>query len=248
MGKNSRYSHVVVLGCGRSGTSIFGELFEDIPGYSYYSEPSFDEFLQLDFSNPVAAKVPKESDKHVSSPGLSFPLEKLLTVVPKPMKVYWQVRHPLDTVASLTVGISKNWGHHPKPPDWQDWLNRPLIERCAHHWDYINRVGYQQVKDIAEVCYFEDMVGDPKAFAQRIYLDIGGSANNTNILQNWASRVQDRNNDKFIEARTSREYSRPDHIKKVGRWRENLNKEQVAMAIPIVEETAKLFGYDLSEI
>ena len=32
-------ANVAILGCGRSGTSIFGELFEAIPGYTYYSEP-----------------------------------------------------------------------------------------------------------------------------------------------------------------------------------------------------------------
>ena len=42
-------SHVIILGCGRSGTSIFGELFEHIPGYMYYSEPPFDVVVDLCF-------------------------------------------------------------------------------------------------------------------------------------------------------------------------------------------------------
>src|SRR5262245_41559406 len=127
-------SHVVILGCGRSGTSIFGELFEHIPGYAYYSEPSFDEVIGLSFKDPVAIKVPRESEAHPAKAGLSFPMNVLLSVLPEQRKFYWQVRHPLDAIASLRVGIAQNWGHHPKPRDWEEWLDRPLIEQCAHHW------------------------------------------------------------------------------------------------------------------
>jgi hypothetical protein len=36
-------ANAVVLGCGRSGTSIFGELFEALPGFTYLSEPLLSE-------------------------------------------------------------------------------------------------------------------------------------------------------------------------------------------------------------
>ena len=39
--------HVLILGCGRSGTSIFGELLEHLAPYTYYSEPAFAD-LQLE--------------------------------------------------------------------------------------------------------------------------------------------------------------------------------------------------------
>lgn len=32
-------ANAAVLGCGRSGTSIFGELFAALPGFRYWSEP-----------------------------------------------------------------------------------------------------------------------------------------------------------------------------------------------------------------
>jgi hypothetical protein len=135
---------VVILGCGRSGTSIFGELFEKIPGYSYFSEPSFETVINLDFNSPVAIKVPRESSKYPAPDGLSFPIDVMLSVLPNTRKIYWQVRHPLDTIASLRVGISTNLGHHPRPPDWQEWLSKSLIERCAYHWAYINTVGFKK--------------------------------------------------------------------------------------------------------
>ncbi len=127
-------AHVLILGCGRSGTSIFGELFEHLPGYRYRSEPPFAALLAEGYGTPQAFKVPRESPRHPPTPGLSFPLQTLLDAVQGTLAVYWQVRHPLDAIASLRVGIAKSWGHHPRPPDWRQWLERPLVERCAHHW------------------------------------------------------------------------------------------------------------------
>ncbi len=130
--------HVVILGCGRSGTSIFGELFEHLPDYRYYSEPPLASLATLDYSAPVAMKVPRESEGFHCSPGLSFPLDTLLAIIPAPRTIYWQLRHPLDTICSL--------------------------------------------------------------------------------------RVQNTNNGQFVEAKTSRAYSRTDHTVRVERWRENLSK------------------------
>lgn len=239
-------SHVIILGCGRSGTSIFGELFDYLPAYRYYSELPFAEVMTLDYSQPVAMKVPRESEGFPPDAGLSFPLETLLEVVPS-LQLYWQVRHPLDTICSLRVGISRNWGHHPKPPDWQEWLSRPLLEQCAHHWNYINTVGYSQVAEYVTVTRFEDMVKDSLAFArsisERVGLDI---QQHEQHLRQWAERVQNKNNDQFVEAETSRPYSTQDHSVKIARWKENLSSAEVAQVLPLIQDTAKKFGYDLS--
>ena len=42
-------------------------------------------------------------------------------------------------------------------------------------------------------------------------------------LAEWADRVQNTNNKKFVEAKTSRHYSRADHQTRIDRWKENLN-------------------------
>jgi hypothetical protein len=65
-------------------------------------------------------------------------------------------------------------------------------------------------------------------------------------LTAWADRVQDTNNEKFIEAKTSRNLSRPDHNNRIGRWKENLRKEEVMQIIPILDYAAKTFGYEIS--
>ena len=70
-----------------------------------------------------------------------------------------------------------------------------------------------------------------------------GKAVTPDAVAAWADRVQDSNNERFVEAETSRGYSRPDHSRRVGRWRENLSAEDIALAWPIVAEPAEAFGY-----
>ncbi len=239
---------VMILGCGRSGTSIFGELFEHLEDYAYRSEPPFAEVMTADYAVPQAFKVPHQSDGFAPDPGLSFPLSELCSRVPE-MKFFWIVRHPLDAICSLRVGIAKDWGHHPKPPDWRDWTDRSLISRCAHHWAYLNSQGYAQVAHLATVVRFEDMIGDPARFAQNICHALGFNDSKRDAsLAGWAQRVQNTNNARFVEARTSRPYSRADHSVRVERWRESLSRAEVAEALPIVSRAAASFGYTMPTI
>lgn len=233
----------MILGCGRSGTSIFGELFDGFDRYVYRSEPSFDLVLNADFSVPQAFKVPRESDLHPARPGLSFPLDPFFEAAPN-ARLFWIVRNPLDAVCSLRVGIAQQWGHHPRPPDWEDWLARPLIAQCAHHWDFLNRAGYAQVRHHATLVRFEDMIADPGQFSATICGDLGIDPGvNAAHLAQWSRRVQNSNNEDFVEAQTSRGYSRPDHRVRIDRWRENLTADEVAAIWHIVGETALTMGY-----
>lgn len=238
--------HVLILGCGRSGTSIFGELFEELSCYNYHSEPPYSQLKFWDFSQAMAVKVPKESAEFRPTRGLSFPLDDLLDTIDGPLQIYWQVRHPLDTICSLRVGISRNWGHHPRPEDWEDWVDRPLLEQCAHHWTYINTVGFEPVKSRVVISRFEDMVANPLGFAKHIAkaLDVD-VAQHQGELEAWAGRVQNTNNKDFIEAKTSRPYSTADHQVRVGRWRENLSEEDVEILLPMIKAQMEQFGYSI---
>lgn len=240
-------ANVLILGCGRSGTSIFGELFESLPGFVYVSEPLLSQLPAVGADTQLAVKVPRtEPDDH-PPPGLPVAPADMFDAMPQPLVVFWQVRHPLDAVSSLRVGIGQGWAHHPRPPDWRDWLERPLVERCAHHWAVINGNGYDEVCNRAVVNRFETMIHDPLAFAHAAIRAIGvDPASVGPELATWAGRVQDTANDRFVEARTSRRHSRPDHVHRVGRWRENLTPEEVATITPIVAPAATRLGYDLS--
>lgn len=242
----TKAAHVLILGCGRSGTSIFGEFFQHLSDYSYYSEPPFADLKTYDYSQPIAIKVPTESKGYPPTEGLSFPLKDLMMTIPKPLKIFWQVRHPLDAICSLKVGISNNWGHHPKPLDWKEWLDQPLVVQCAHHWNYLNTVGYKQVAKFAHLSTFESAILTSEKFAKNVceLVNIDPVAEAKQI-QNWCNRVQNTNNENFVEAMTSRAYSRNDHKVKVGRWKENMTTIEKNMVLDIVQETAKSFGYQL---
>lgn len=233
----------MVLGCGRSGTSIFGELFEGLTPYRYWSEPPFAEVMADRGDRPLAVKVPHESAGFAPDPGLSFPLETYLERFPNAV-LFWIVRHPLDAISSLRVGIGLDWRHHPRPPDWEQWLDRPLVERCAHHWTHINSVGYAQISGRATLVHFEGMISAPYDFAVRVCEVLNlDPARVEPHLRTWAGRVQNTNNEAFVEARTSRNLSRPDHSVRVGRWRENLSEAEIAMARAIAGDTANQMGY-----
>ena len=69
--------HVLILGCGRSGTSIVGEFFQHLSSYTYFSEPPYVDLKAYDYAQPIAIKVPTESENFSSTEGLSFPLDDL---------------------------------------------------------------------------------------------------------------------------------------------------------------------------
>ena len=236
--------NVLILGCGRSGTSIFGELFDHLKAYDYFSEPDFDSLYGK--TGPVAVKVPRSSEKNSDTPGLSFPLEELAKTNDLPWKIFWIIRHPLDAVSSLKVGILRNWGHHPRPADWESWLDRSLISQCAHHWNYINSVGFEKIKETATVVKFEEMVLNPIEFSNRILTEVGGNTlPNKAELRSWCERVKNSPISAKEEAKTSRAYSTEDHKVKVDRWKENLSSKEVDEAVNLVKDTAIKFGYQL---
>lgn len=236
----------MVLGCGRSGTSILGELFEHLTPYRYFSEPTFADVMEADYGAPLAFKVPREDHGFEAKPGLSFPITHMRRAAPE-MKYFWIVRHPLDAICSLRIGISQDWGHHPRPPDWEEWLSRPLIERCAYHWAFLNTYGFGQVAQFATLIRFEYMIMDPGAIATSICASLGlEHADHQTALGAWAGRVQNTNNEAFDEAVTSRPYSRADHAVRVERWRENLTTDEVRDVLPIIGQTAERFGYSVS--
>ena len=64
-------------------------------------------------------------------------------------------------------------------------------------------------------------------------------------LKSWNRRVQNINNEDFIEALTSRPYANQDHSNKINRWKENLTKEHLEEIVHMVCQTAAQFEYVL---
>lgn len=238
---------VLILGCGRSGTSIFGELFEGLPGFRYYFEPSMEAVADIDFATgPVAVKVPKAPHGSPMTPGLPFVLGELLAKVPAPRAIFWQVRHPLDAICSLRPGIEANWSHNPKPPGWESMLGRLWVERCARHWAFINGPGFDAVSGMATVFRYEDMIADPRQTALRACALAGvDAAGAEDAVKRWSGLVSNDKSPGSYEAKHQSLWSRADHAVRSGRWRENLSEEELQCALPFITAAAARFGYEL---
>ena len=239
--------NIVILGCGRSGTSIFGELFEMLPGFRYYFEPSMDDLAGIDYkAGPVAVKVPKSPYGSPTTPGLPFVLQDLLNAIPEPSKIFWQVRHPLDAICSLRPGIEANWSHNPKPPGWESLLHQPWFERCARHWAYINGPGFQSVRHLASVYRYEDLIAGPRRAALRACGEAGVAGPAVEAaIDRWCSLVTNEKGPQAYEAKHQVRWSRADHAIRSGRWSQNLSPEEVRSVLPLVSAAAGNLGYEL---
>jgi hypothetical protein len=240
-------AHVVILGCGRSGTSIFGELFEHLTPYRYHFELPFEALESVDFSaGPVAIKVPKRAPGQPMTAGLPFLLGDLLAVVPQPRVLFWQIRHPLDAICSLRPGIAAVWSHNPRPPDWQEWMQQPLVMQCARHWQYINETGYLAVQSIVTVTRYERLVEAPFDFAADVARGIGlDPVACAPQLDAWAASVGNRKSPDSYEAKHQVHWSRQDHTTRIDRWRENLSDAEIEAVLPLIVNAARLHGYEL---
>ena len=130
------------------------------------------------------------------------------------------------------------------------WLQRldarKLIKKYAHHWNYINSIGYASVKKIAAVTKFKNLVKYSSKFSREIYVQLEIDPELHDLeLKSWNRRVQNNNNEDFIEALTSRPYTNQDHSNKINRWKENLTKENLEEIVHMVCQTAAQFEYVL---
>ena len=92
------------------------------------------------------------------------------------------------------------------------------------------------------------MLRSPRSFATDVCDRIGiPPEERGDGVDTWADRVQDTNNERFVEAETSRSFSRRDHQVRVGRWQENLDSAEVQTVATIVAKANAAFGYSLSD-
>ena len=92
------------------------------------------------------------------------------------------------------------------------------------------------------------MIAELLSFTRSICAAVGVDADlEESVVGQWAARVQNTNNESFVEAKTSRSYSRKDHAVRVARWRENLTEDEVDRVWPVVLRPAKRFGYRWSD-
>lgn len=92
------------------------------------------------------------------------------------------------------------------------------------------------------------MLAAPHDFARQISAGVGLDwTEHEADLRCWSQRVQNSNNEHFIEAKTSRTYSRLDHKYRIDRWKENLTMDEINEALLIIGKTASVFGYQMPD-
>ncbi|MEZ5363364.1 MAG: hypothetical protein R2748_13735 [Bryobacterales bacterium] len=96
---------------------------------------------------------------------------------------------------------------------------------------------------MAQPTRFEDFLEAPRA-AKRIAADVGLDPAHAAALDSWADRVQNTNNAKFVEAKTSR-LSRPGSRASRGALKKPDARRSPGCLSPMVAEAAATFGYEL---
>ena len=256
-----------LVGCARSGTSIFGELLASHPDVAYLFEVSSmwnevvpersDHRLEPADATPEIARAMYErlsdaaaeqsgavllekNPKHVLRVGFLarlFPHARFLHIV----------RDGRDVVASLMFrNRGDRWGHL-EIPRWRELLARyPDANhiRCAHQWrDAVScarREGHVLGGDRYLEIRYEDLVAQPRDEAERSLEFLGLDV--TPDVEAFASKIQDETQGSYHARKQVRHYVE-NHEKRVGRYEENLTPEQVAEVTDVCGELLAELGY-----
>jgi hypothetical protein len=237
-------NNVVILGCGRSGTSILGELFEHLPEYKYLFEPQLSEIKEYkkDHKSIIACKVPKGGSRLTE--GLACDMNELLEILGSNTKIIWIVRNPLDTICSLRPGIEDNWNHNPRPPDYLELLNKPWHIKCSYHWNFINKNGFKSANKFGKVLVlkYEDFINNPTQSIQ-IVLDYINSKTPLNNLDKYTKLIRNSTKNSY-HAKFQVHWFRNNHSSRIGRYKENMSEKEINESLMIVNKTKDQFFYE----
>lgn len=238
---------VIIQGCGRSGTSILGELFEHLPLFEYYFEPHLEDLDNeiLKGQQNIAIKVPKGGG--VLTSGLACNMDKLINLIGDDYKLLWIVRNPLDTICSLKPGIEDGWSHNPKPPEYFELLDEPWYIKASYHWLYINNQGFSSLKKFGKVhvVRFEDLINKSSEAIEELLYYLGLNIS-IKSLQPYVNKISNKVKDSY-HAKNQVYWFRDNHKNRVGRYKENLNNNQINEILEIVNPIAIKFDYQLSD-
>lgn len=261
---------VFLVGCARSGTSIFGEALAVHPRIAYLFEASsiWNELVpkrgdhrleRTDASHDVrdailgalleAARGLKgdvlleKNPKHVLRiPFLDelFPLSRFLHII----------RDGRDVVPSLMFrNRGAQWGHL-EVPGWHELLARyPLANhiRAAHQWRIAVEMARADARSLGPGRYlevrYEDLVRAPAEVIGRTlsFLGLPGASD----VEAFLPRIQDATRGSYHARKQVRHYIE-NHSRRIGRFEENLSPGQldevIAACRPLLEELGYLQG------
>ena len=155
------------------------------------------------------------------------------------------VRDGRDVTCSLKRGMEDDlWSHH-KPPCWQNFKNKPILEKCAWLWNETINIINKDKKivpknDFLEIKY-EDLVREPEKTMRNVFeqFDIPFEKHQKELSE----KVQDNMQDSY-HSKVSEKWTVKNHKKRVGRFRENLNNDELDLVESILGQNNKKYGYN----
>lgn len=257
---------VFVFGCARSGTSILGETLAAHPEIRYCFEDNSiwdrvfpgredDRLLPADTLD-VQEELRESASGLLSGPGSllvdknpkhSLRIEALSAIFPAAKFVHI-IRDGRDAVASLMFrNRGEEWGHL-KIPGWRDLLKRYPQEnhlRCAHQWRESVRIAREAGATLGDERYhelrYEELVEHAGVTMDELLRFLGLESDSG--VSAAVARIQDRTTGSYHARRQVRHFVE-NHERRVGRYRENLGKEQLAGVLEVCGDLLAHLGYD----
>ena len=252
----------LIVGCARSGTSIFGEAVAAHPAVKYVFEPheiweqaghGENESHRL----TAAHAVPKvragiRAWFRTQGRGEAFVLDKtprnvlripfLRAVFPK-AKIIHLIRDGRDVACSLMPGMGGDTWHHLKPVAWREYFEQHQgFERCALAWRAAVQTALSDLVGVNHLqVHYEQLVAAPRETILRVW-EFLGLPPDADAL-NFADKIQNSTAGSFHAAQQQVWY-REDHSCRIGRWRENLDWEQQQKVGELLGDTLKTLGYE----
>ena len=258
---------VFLLGCARSGTSIFGEalashpavtyLFELSPTWNSIVEEGADHRLEAAAADPeLARRVYDEFSGHLRGEPGEVLLEKnpkhvlrlpfLAALFPWGRFIHI-IRDGRDTAASLMFrNRGDGWGHL-QVPGWRDLLERYPKEnhiRCAHQWRIAVETARCDGARLGGARYrevrYEDLVRNPLAVVEEALAFMGLEA--PGAVAEFCRKIQDETEGSYHALKQVRHYV-DNHSRRIGRYCENLAPDQVVEVEEACGEVLAELGY-----
>ena len=242
---------VFLLGCARSGTSIFGEALASHPDVTYLFElsPTWNDLVRegedhrlgRSAATPeVARRVYQEFSQRLRGGDEEVLLEKNPKHVLRPPflarlfpwgRFIHIVRDGRDTAASLMFrNRGPSWGHL-RVPGWQELLESHGEKnhiRCAHQWRIAVETARADSRALGSPCLevrYERLVREPLAVAGEALTFMG--LETPQEVEQFCEKIQDETGGSYHALKQVRHYV-DNHSRRIGRYRENLEPQQLA--------------------
>ena len=256
---------IFIIGCARSGTSIFGELLNSHPDIVYLGEklqsfwhgfsPTPDHHEQD--AEHVTAEIADKARHKMKAlskgciivdkvPPNALRLPFLASIFPDAFFIHI-VRNGLDVTCSLKPGLEENWSHL-KPQCWQEIaLNSSGHMRGALLWRYVVKkiqvdFATLNIKN-RHTIWYEDMVIGPEATAKLVLNFIGLPM--TPEVETFCKQKIDNDARHGYQAAGQTLWRTDDHSHHIDRWKENMEPHEASQFRSLLRQTLEVYGYQI---